>query len=696
MFFYFYCSIFSAASPIQPDAVQHYRQAWSITPWTKNPKQPGTTHFRARSEEIHRFSMGKFMSSHLNFEFFANTSIYEDYEFCPCTKNKPTLHCQCEASVKGKFIFEQIGSNLKTQMANQEEKPHVTNLFWNYNRVNSGELYMSWGAFTSTFIGRPYFVIPGMVFEPLLLNSVFKCDIFKQYKLKLLDELPKDTFTFAPALRHTWLATKGDISAKDELNIERASLWFSFLQEHINEQNREFFHFMTDFRWIYTTYPPISMLQCGCSHREIAREFFPSLTATLQEQLDDLFCSMPKFDPRRAQNRIINNPNTYPLLGFEAPIQVYMYDKRQGDFLTPSLRNLILGIRMPAALFTTCQNSPLKHWKRMWQVLKNFNIYLWDVAQNNWCTMHSLPPVDSILQYSTGGFYVLEKRNTIEKALQYFRQEHPVHVQYERIRATRNEFSWYHMHANHLFFHESTDENLPTTPNLVNKEERLRNAHSLIPINNILTKQPPSDPNFIQLREDFHHFGPVERAQNGWPLENDDNNWEFCSRFFKPPTAQFSRYEVPNRNDTSSLGTFAAWFLLHLEPLQDLNNSDMQKLLQIIYDQIQSTAPVFRRQEAVELIKILKSNLRSKAIEPKKYKRAILSLITLLEKDPRTVHLFLFLMKFFRHGVVIANRKFSTKELGLEPWTKRKLEQSFQPSTKRIKTNEEKETLTNS
>ena len=73
---------------------------------------------RARSEEVNRFSLGKFMSNNINFEHFANTSIYEDYEYCPCTKDKPTLHYQCEASVKGRYIYEQIGSNIKMQMVN--------------------------------------------------------------------------------------------------------------------------------------------------------------------------------------------------------------------------------------------------------------------------------------------------------------------------------------------------------------------------------------------------------------------------------------------------------------------------------------------------------------------------------------------------------------------------------------------------
>ena len=61
-----------------------------------------------------------------------------------------------------------------------------------------------------------------MVIEPLLLNSVFHCDVFQMYKL--LEETPKDTYDFGPALGKVWLVTQGHISKMDELNIGRATL----------------------------------------------------------------------------------------------------------------------------------------------------------------------------------------------------------------------------------------------------------------------------------------------------------------------------------------------------------------------------------------------------------------------------------------------------------------------------------------
>ena len=152
------------------------------------------------------------------------------------------------------------------------------------------------------------------------------------------------------------------------------------------------------------------------------------------------------------------------------------------------MRDLHLALSIPAALLVTCQHNPLQNWKYMWNVLKTVPLNLWDLKQDYWCSVHCLPPLNSNLEYTSGDFYILEKSHTIEKTLQYFRHAQPAHVNYEVIRTPRSEFSWYDIQQNHLFFGERIDHKVPTSPNLVNKQNRLKNTHSFTLIENILTK----------------------------------------------------------------------------------------------------------------------------------------------------------------------------------------------------------------
>ena len=91
-----------------------------VTPWcNKKSKKVRYTYVDARSHEIHRFSLGRYMDNNIGWEHFCTTSLYEE-------ENKPSLQCQCETSVKGRYLYEQVGSNFKLQPSHTE-KP--TNYF---------------------------------------------------------------------------------------------------------------------------------------------------------------------------------------------------------------------------------------------------------------------------------------------------------------------------------------------------------------------------------------------------------------------------------------------------------------------------------------------------------------------------------------------------------------------------------------
>ena len=650
-----------AASPNQPYAIQHRRYSMVVPPWNDDKnKKIRYTYLDARSHDIHRFSLGRYMDNNLGWENFCTTSLYEDYETCPCTGNKPTLQCQCEASVKGRYIYEQVGSNFKLQPCHADENLWVTKLFWNHTRVNAAELYANWGAFVSTFLTRPYFRIPAIVIEPMFSNGIFKCDIHEKYKQELAEEIPKDICEYEPALRHTWRTISGTISTLDDFNIKRAAPWLSFLFVKGCRDNLPFFRYFNDFRWIFSTHPPVTLLKGGFrSIHTHEREFFPSLTCTLRTKLDDLFQALPKWDPRRKCNEIRGNPNTYPLLGFNAPIQVELYDKRQGSTLTPSMRDLLLMLHMPTSVFLMCQHSPRKHWKRMWQIFKTMAINLYDLKQEFWCTVHNLPPIHSILQYTTGGFYTLRKTHSIEKALTHFRRNGTPHYVSESIRTPLREMAAYEQINNHLIFKEQQEDELPTTTNIANKQERL--GHTSININNILTKQPPADPNTVKLHSDFHVFGTLPRGPTGWPLENSETSWEFCSRFFVPPKTQFSQYQVQHRNALSAFGQSAKWILHQFHVLLRLHPVELRRILHQCHNFIQESAPTFTPKEAEAVAEKIKKLFKERSLDEQNWKSALHSIIALLDRSPGSQQWFLNFMKFYNNGFIKATCNFKKR-----------------------------------
>ena len=225
-----------------------------------------------------------------------------------------------------------------------------------------------------------------------------------------------------------------------------------------------------------------------------------------------------------------------------------------------------------------------------------------------------------------------------------------------------------------MVFRENPDGQTPTTPNLVNKQDRLHHTHNLTQIDNVLTKQPPTDPNFVTLRDDFQTFRNVELSQNGCPLENDKNKWKFCARFFETPTSQFSRYEIPQKDTTTKLSTRASWILHHLKPQRQLNNIDKQDLMSRIYEQLNKTEPTFSRSDKENMIELLKKRLDGKAVEPMKTRNPILSLIALLNKGTETTKWFTFFMEFYKNGIIYTSHILLKQPLvsGFIPPTKKK------------------------
>lgn len=617
------------------------------------------------------------MDNNLGWENFCTTSLYEDYEFCTCTKTKPTLQCQCQASVKGRYMYEQVGANYKLQPSHTAETPCVTNLFWNFTSVNASELYANWGAFVSTFIGRPYFRLPAIVIEPLFLNGIFQCDIYETYKQMLSEKIPEDTENYGTALRETWLATVGTISKLDSLNMDRAAPWLSFLCTRGCTNNFQFFEYFNDFRFIFGVHPPVVMLNNGfktiSSHE---REFFPSLTCPLQNELDDLFEKIPKWDPRRDCNNIRGNPNTYPLLGINPPIQVELLDKRQGSTLTPCMRQFILVLHMPTSIYLACQYSDIKHWKRLWNIFKEMAINLTDLSQENWCTVQNFPPINSVLQYVSGGLYTLRKSHSIEKAFTHFKRNGTETNMYDEMRTPLNEMATFHQIKNHLIFDGQTDSEIPTTTNLANKQDRLSHKHFSIDLKTILTKQTPAEPNVVKLHPDFQNFRGLPRGPTGWPMENNETSWEFCARFFEPPLQQFSPYQKQHLDYKTAYGNTGAWVLRKLTILGELHPKEQQKLLHKCHRIIQATAPSFTEKEAEQMVVQLKKLFKETSMDPQTWKRALHSIICLLDRGPETQRWFLYFMTFYKCGVINTTKQSRKRALA---W------RNISPS-KRIKT----------
>ena len=101
--------------------------------------------------------------------------------------------------------------------------------------------------------------------------------------------------------------------------------------------------------------------------------------------------------------------------------------------------------------------------------------------------------------------------------MHYFRISRAAHIAYEKVRRAEGEYVRYDLEENHMFFDkmDMDDVDKPTTPHLDNKRKRLLFTQNLVQMDNVLTKQPASDPNFVTIREDFRPFGHLGRTKFG-------------------------------------------------------------------------------------------------------------------------------------------------------------------------------------
>ena len=129
---------------------------------------------------------------------------------------------------------------------------------------------------------------------------------------------------------------------------------------------------------------------------------------------------------------------------------------------------------------------------------------------------------------------------------------------------------------------------------------------------------------------------------------------------------QFSRYEVPQKDFTTSRSTSASWILHHFKPFRQLHSIDKQELMAVIYEQLNKTTPVFSEREKENMIVILKQRLQHcKAVEPKKTRRVLLSLISLLDKCAETTRWFIFFMEFYKNGIIYTSRNLMKRPMVL-------------------------------